>query len=80
MRRVRRHDAPSRTGKADRIRSGSFELTTGMTLDDAVEVLTTPPPKVPTVELAIPEGYRLTQIADKVEKDLGSPPSGSWRS
>ena len=51
------------TGKADRIRTGSFELTTGMTLDDAVAVLTTPPPEVPTVELVIPEGCRLTQIA-----------------
>ena len=61
------------TGKADRIRTGSFELTTGMTLEGAVEVLTTPPPKVPTVELVIPEGYRLTQIADKVEEDLGIP-------
>jgi UPF0755 protein len=63
------------TGKADRIRTGSFELTTGMTLDDAVAVLTTPPPKVPTVELVIPEGYRLTQIARKVREDLGIPAS-----
>lgn len=61
------------TGKADRIRTGSFELTTGMTLDQAVTVLTTPPPKVPTVELVIPEGYRLTQIAEKVQADLGIP-------
>jgi UPF0755 protein len=61
------------TGKADEIRSGSFELTTGMTLEQAVEVLTTPPPEVPTVELVIPEGYRLTQIARKVEADLGIP-------
>src|SRR5262245_20639762 len=61
------------TGKADQIRTGSFELTTGMTLDDAVTVLTTPPPEVPTVKLVIPEGYRLTQIARKVRKDLGIP-------
>jgi len=61
------------TGKADRIRTGSFALTTGMTLDDAVAVLTTPPPEVPTVELVIPEGYRLTQIARKVREDLGIP-------
>jgi UPF0755 protein len=61
------------TGKADRIRTGSFELTTGMTLEAAVDVLTTPPPQVPTVELVIPEGYRLTQIAEKVEEDLGIP-------
>jgi UPF0755 protein len=59
------------TGQADRIRAGSYDLTTGMTLEAAVRVLTTPPPKVPTVELVIPEGYRLTQIADAVQKDLG---------
>jgi UPF0755 protein len=59
------------TGKADRIRTGSFELTTGMTLAAVVEVLTTPPPKVPTVELVIPEGLRLTQIAEQVHEDLG---------
>jgi UPF0755 protein len=61
------------TGKEDRIRTGSFELTTGMTLEEAVTVLTTPPPKVPTVELLIPEGYRLTQIARQVQKELRIP-------
>ena len=61
------------TGKADRIRTGSFELTTGMTLDAAIAVLTAKPPKVPTVELVIPEGLRLTQIADKVQEELKIP-------
>jgi UPF0755 protein len=61
------------TGKADRIRTGSFELTTGMTLDAAIAVLTAKPPKVPTVELVIPEGLRLTQIAEKVQQDLKIP-------
>jgi UPF0755 protein len=61
------------TGKADRIRTGSFELTTGMTLDAAIAVLTAKPPKVPTVELVIPEGLRLTQIAQKVQRDLKIP-------
>jgi UPF0755 protein len=61
------------TGKADRIRTGSFELTTGMTLEAAVTALTTPPPKVPTVELVVPEGLRLTQIAEEVRDDLGIP-------
>ena len=50
---------------------GSFELTTGMTLDAALDVLTTPPPEVPTVELVIPQGFRLTQIAERVQDDLG---------
>jgi UPF0755 protein len=61
------------TGKADRIRTGSFELTTGMTLDAAIAVLTAKPPTVPTVELVIPEGLRLTQIAEKVQQDLRIP-------
>jgi len=61
------------TGKADRIRTGSFELTTGMTLEAAIAVLTAKPPKVPTVELVIPEGLRLTQIAEKVQEDLKIP-------
>src|ERR1700752_2064895 len=61
------------TGKADRIRTGSFELSTGMTLDAAIAVLTPNPPKVPPVELVIPEGLRLTQIADTVQQDLKIP-------
>jgi UPF0755 protein len=61
------------TGKAEAIRSGDYELTTGLTLDRAVTVLTTPPPEVPTVEVVIPEGYRLTQIAAEVQDALGIP-------
>jgi UPF0755 protein len=62
------------TGKDDEVlRAGPYLLTTGMTLQQAVEVLTTPPPEVPVVELVIPEGYRLTQIADAVQGDLGIP-------
>jgi UPF0755 protein len=61
------------TGKADEIRAGSFELTTGMTLEAALDVLTTPPPEVPTVELVIPEGLRLTQIAERVQRHLDIP-------
>jgi UPF0755 protein len=61
------------TGKADRIRTGEYDLTTGMTLGQAIEILTTPPPKVPTVELVIPEGFRLSQIAAEVQGSLGIP-------
>jgi UPF0755 protein len=59
------------TGKADSIRSGSYTLSTNMTLDEAVEILSTPPPAAPTVRLTIPEGYRLTQIAERVHEELG---------
>jgi len=61
------------TGKADRIRTGEYDLTTGLTLERAITILTTPPPDVPTVEVVIPEGYRLTQIAAEVEDALGIP-------
>jgi UPF0755 protein len=59
------------TGRAGEIRAGSYALTTNMTLDEAVDVLSTPPAAVPTVRLTIPEGYRLTQIADRVRQELG---------
>jgi peptidoglycan lytic transglycosylase G len=62
-----------RSGLEDSFRAGSFELTTNMTPDEAFRVLTTPPEPVPTLRLTIPEGYRLTQIADRVEEELGIP-------
>ena len=62
-----------RSGLEDSFRAGTFELTTNMTPDEAFEVLTTPPEPVPTVRLTIPEGYRITQIADRVEDELGIP-------
>ena len=62
-----------RSGLEDSFRAGSFELTTNMTPDEAFQVLTTPPEPVPTLRLTIPEGYRLTQIADRVEEELGIP-------
>jgi UPF0755 protein len=39
-----------------------------MTLDDVMHVLTTVPKAVPTADVLIPPGYRLTQIADAVEQ------------
>jgi UPF0755 protein len=58
-------------GHGDEILAGSYDLTTNMTMGDAIRVLTTPPEQVPTVEVTIPEGYRLTQIAERVHDDLG---------
>jgi UPF0755 protein len=60
-----------RSGLEDELRTGSFELTTNMTLDQVMDVLTAPAKAVRTVQLTIPEGYRLTQIAERVEEDLG---------
>lgn len=62
-----------RDGRESELRAGTYELTTNMTPDEAFEVLTTPPEDVPTVRLTIPEGYRLTQIAERVEEVLGIP-------
>ncbi|MGZ8630575.1 MAG: endolytic transglycosylase MltG [Actinomycetota bacterium] len=61
------------TGKSAEIRAGTYSLTTGMTLDEAVEVLTIPPKQIPTADVLIPPGYRLTQIAEAVEDALGIP-------
>ena len=61
------------TGKSSEIRAGTYSLTTGMTLDEAVEVLTTPPKDIPTADVLIPPGYRITQIADAVDESLGVP-------
>jgi UPF0755 protein len=62
-----------RSGLESELRAGTFELTTNMTPDAAFAVLTTPPEPVPTVRLTIPEGYRITQIADRVQDALGIP-------
>jgi UPF0755 protein len=64
-----------RSGLEGEVRAGTFELTTNMKPDDAFAALTTPPEPVPTVRLTIPEGYRLTQIAERVQEDLGIPPA-----
>ena len=61
------------TGKSGDIRAGTYTLATGMTLDEAVGVLTTAPKEVPTADVLIPPGYRLTQIADAVDEALGIP-------
>ena len=63
------------TGQADAIRAGTHALTTNMTIPEAVDVLSTPPPVVPTVDITIPEGYRLTQIAERAKRDLGIAPA-----
>lgn len=60
-----------RSGLEDDFRAGAFALTTNMTADEAFDVLTTPPNPAPTVRLTIPEGFRLTQIAERVQEELG---------
>ena len=61
------------TGKADDIRAGDYRFATGLTLDEVMTILTTVPRRVPTVELTVLPGYRLTQIADAVQEAMGIP-------
>ena len=55
--------------------AGAYRLTTNMTLDDALDALEAGPVGPPTVQLTIPEGFRVTQIADRVSSTLGLPAS-----
>src|SRR5205814_3268406 len=64
-----------KNGLSDAIRAGTHQLTTGMTLDQAMAVLTTAPAGVPTVSITIPEGFRITQIASVVQRLLKIPAS-----
>lgn len=68
------------TGKANDIRAESYELTTGMSLDEILAVITAKPERVPTVRLTIPEGLRIRStypgersIASVVQEQLGIP-------
>jgi len=60
-------------GGASAIEAGQYQLTTNMTPDDALKVLEKGPPPVPVVDVTIPEGYRLTQIAARVAAELKIP-------
>jgi UPF0755 protein len=51
--------------------AGTYDLTTNMELDSVLRILTTPPEPVETVQLTIPEGWRITQIAERVKDTLG---------
>lgn len=64
-----------RSGQEGDFRAGAFDLTTNMTPDEAFAVLTEPLKQVATVRLTIPEGYRLTQIADRVHEEIGIAPT-----
>lgn len=59
------------TELADEIRAGRYELMTNMPLESALAVLTTPPKVVKTLTTTVPEGYRITQIAETVSDELG---------
>jgi UPF0755 protein len=66
------------TGQASEILSGTYEIAVGTSLDDIMVILTTPPKKVPTVEVTVPEGLRIRStypdersISSVVAEELG---------
>ncbi len=61
-----------RSGLADSLRAGTFHLTTNLTPNAAFRALSSPAPPA-TVRFTIPEGYRLTQIAERSASELGIP-------
>jgi UPF0755 protein len=63
-----------RSGLSEKIRAGRYRLATNMTPDEAFAAITKPPKAVPTVDVTIPEGYRLTQMAARFQLDLGIAP------
>lgn len=64
------HGLLAKSGRADEIRAGTYDLMTNMTLDVVLDIVTKVPEPVPMLRLTIPEGYRLTQIAERVQEDL----------
>ena len=47
------------TGKESELLAGAYSLRQGMSLDEIVAILTTPPEEIPTVEVLFPEGLRI---------------------
>ena len=62
------------TGKAAALRAGTYTLRGGMSLEEIVGLLSTPPKQVATADVLIPPGYRVDpQIADRLQETLGIP-------
>ena len=63
----------ARTEESDgKLRAGSYDLLTGMPADDVLAKLTAGP-VLASIKVTIPEGWRLTQIAARLEKEAGIP-------
>jgi cell division protein YceG involved in septum cleavage len=52
--------------------AGTYRMSTNMTLDQALAVITAGPPPPEEVEVTIPEGFEVKEIADTVESSLRS--------
>jgi UPF0755 protein len=60
-------------GRAGQILAGSYDLKTNMTVGQVLDVITVKPHRDPTVTMDIPIGFRLTQIAQRVQDSLHIP-------
>ncbi len=68
------------TGKAAALRAGTYTLRGGMSLEEIVGLLSTPPKTVATADVLVPPGYRVDpQIADRLQQALGIPATRSSR-
>jgi peptidoglycan lytic transglycosylase G len=68
------------TGRANAILAGTYAISRGATLEEIVAQMTTPPDKVPTVRVTIPEGLRIAStfpgersISSVIEEQTGVP-------
>jgi UPF0755 protein len=66
------------SGRANAILAGTYDIPMGMPLDDILGQLTTPPDKIPTVRVTIPEGLRIAStfpgersISSVIEEQTG---------
>jgi UPF0755 protein len=56
-----------------KLKAGTYLLAARMPYDDVVEKLETGPAQVETVKVTIPEGWRIHQVAARIEETLGIP-------
>lgn len=60
-------------GLGSSIGVGEYEFRTNLPLGEALDILEAGPLPEETVALTIPEGFRVEQVAERVEEDLGIP-------
>jgi UPF0755 protein len=65
-------------GVGDDIRTGTYHLRTNMTLDEALAVIIAGPPPLKEVEVTIPEGFEVVEIADTVEDAIPTVDAGRF--
>ena len=70
------------TGQASAILAGTYDVPVGVSLDDILALMTTPPQAVPTIRTTIPEGLRIRSMfpgerstSSVIEQQTGVPAS-----